>query len=74
MYFRFSTNSVSNFITISNIYYLIYNFWNERILSTEADRWFRNIIKENKKSRNGVNVNNNDIMQSFLTLQEKNSK
>lgn len=43
-------------------------------LSNEADRWFRNIVVENRKSRENLETPKEDFMQMLLNLGNKMGK
>lgn len=42
-----------------------------RILSKQADKWFRNIIAENRKSRENVTMAKEDFLQILLNVGKK---
>lgn len=42
-----------------------------RFLSKEADAWFRNIVAENRKARENVEMPVEDVMQMLLNLSKK---
>lgn len=42
-----------------------------RFLSKEADTWFRNIVAENRKARENVEMPVEDVMQMLLNLSNK---
>lgn len=41
------------------------------MLDPHYENWFRNLIRENKASREATGLKGNDIMQFILEMQEK---
>lgn len=44
---------------------------NVRFVSAAADKWFRNIVTENRKSRLALDTPRNDFMQIMLNVAQK---
>lgn len=70
------TNIVSVHFTKNKKYFYnnVYFIYMQSLMPYEVDSWFKRIVKENKESRKATGVHSNDIMQTLLEIQEKQSK